>query len=607
MPGFVAAACLPQDVSRSIVEGFRDVWPHAQSVQARRSTIAAHSCDPNAALMTGADGSITAVDGEYALYRELYRARQDRRISLLRSRGEGTTLDSLSVGSVVRLTSDGDELVVATDSTGTFPVYYAESGAGLMVSTHLRPIARALRAVPDPIATLAFLREGHVVGPSTQFKGIRRLLPGQVLTFRFGRGMRLAETSDAWVPRQQSGAAMTAEVLWDGLTSAVRRALPPTCSTLMMSGGWDSRTLLAAALSAEIAPTCYSHGDTASRELAIVRDICERSGLGYRLEPIDDRALDPDLLARGFACAENVVFPHWHRAGRLISEGDRTVISAGVLGEVLGGHYGPAMVRGHVGKVLSVGATLLGSKTAGLGSSGPSARELLLRRSPFGPHWYLARDFEATLVDAADAIDAETETQLSRFERRGVGDQAALVEAFICEHRGAQYISAQLRSCRAHADVAIPFGGGELFSISSALPIQLKVHNRLNQLILAQHSPDLLRQPFAATLLPASTPILLQEASRLLRKGTSALRDRLAELSGGRIARSRTGWVNFEFLRTSHALRPLVDSLTLPIWDRAAIEKAVRRLRDPGGMLETHPFFDQFAKILTVEHMFRDA
>jgi hypothetical protein len=605
MPGFIAMVDVPGELSRRIVAAFQEVWPSAQVVRLGGALVGAHSFTSDTALLTGDDGAVTAVDGEFALYRGVIAAREDRRIRLLRPLNDATVLGTASVGSVVRVSAEGDELVVATDATGTFPVYYAEAAGGLVVGTLLRPLARAIGARPDRIATLGFLREGHIVGPSSFFEGIRRLLPGQVLTVRRGRRPQIAETSDAWVPRQQSGLRVTAEILWEGLTSAVRRALPATGTTLMMSGGWDSRTLLAAAGAEQIRPTCYSHGDTRSRELAIVRAICRHEGLEARLEEIDDRVLDPQLLELGFARTENVVFPHWQRAGRLIADANSTVVTAGVLGEVLGGHYGPAMMQGGIGKILSVGSTLLGPLAPRTESRGPTARDLLLRRREFGTHWYLDRDLELSLLPAAGAIDGEIEAQLARFERRGVQDQAALVEAFLTEHRGAQYVSAQLRSCRAYADVAVPFGGGELFSISTAMPIQLKVHNRLNQRLLAQHSPVQLRYPFAATLLPASYPILLQEASRLVRKGASVVRDRFAAMSGGRMEPSRTGWVHFDFLRGSRALETLADSLTLEIWDRDAIRQGTRRLAEPGSQLPTHPFYDQFAKILTVEHMFR--
>jgi hypothetical protein len=607
MPGFIAMIDVPPELSRAIVAGFHEVWPSTRVVQLGGALISAHSFAPDTALLTGDDGAVTAVDGEFALYRSVAAAREDRRIRLLRPLNDTTVLGTASVGSVARLSADGDELVLATDATGTFPVYYAEAAGGFVAGTLLRPLARALGARPDHVATLGFLREGQIIGPSSFFEGVRRLLPGQVLTLRRGQRPQLAETSDAWVPRQQSGLRMTAEILWEGLTSAVRRSLPATGTTLMMSGGWDSRTLLAAAGAEHIRPDCYSHGDTRSRELAIVRAICERERLRFRLEEIDDRVLDPQLIELGFARTENVVFPHWLRAGRLIAGAESTVVTAGVLGEVLGGHYGPAMMRGGFGKILSVGATLLGPLAPRTDSRGPSARDLLLRRHAFGVHWYLDREHEGTLQSAASAIDAEVEGQLARFERRGVADQAALVEAFLTEHRGAQYVSAQLRSCRAHADVAVPFGGGELFSISTALPIQLKVHNRLNQQLLAHHSPDQLRYPFAATLLAASHPILLQEASRLVRKGASIVRDRIAAISGGRVEPSRTGWVHFDFLRGSRSLEALADSLTSEIWDREAIQQGLRRLADPRRQLPAHPFYDQFAKILTVEHMFRRA
>src|SRR5690606_9416404 len=109
-------------------------------------------------------------------------------------------------------------------------------------------------------------------------------------------------------------------------------------------------------------------------------------------------------------------------------------------------------------------------------------------------HWYLDREFEQSLAPAAPRLDAEIRAGLERLRARGVPEGASLVEAYVSEHRGARYIAAQLLSCRAALDVAVPFAGGEVFTLSTAIPLEAKVHNTLNRRMLARHAPELLRQ-----------------------------------------------------------------------------------------------------------------
>jgi 7-cyano-7-deazaguanine synthase in queuosine biosynthesis len=90
----------------------------------------------------------------------------------------------------------------------------------------------------------------------------------------------------------------------------------------MMSGGWDSRTLLAAALAANANDLkCYTHGDEDSRELRNVRRLCEMSSVPLVSNVIDDSTISQELLLGTFPRVENAVFPHWHRAGTVLSAG----------------------------------------------------------------------------------------------------------------------------------------------------------------------------------------------------------------------------------------------------------------------------------------------
>ena len=371
---------------------------------------------------------------------------------------------------------------------------------------------------------------------------------------------------------------------------------------LMMSGGWDSRTLLAGASAVGVEPRCYSHGDLRSRELALVERICRETGRPCHLEPIDAEVLDPEVLRSSFSRTENVVFPHWHRAGTVLKARGADCVAAGVLGEVLGGHYGPATVARGLGKVLSVGRMLITSTYHPDPNIAPVD---YLRFRNVGAQWYLKSEYQTAIDSPTERMTEDVERALGRLRARGVEGTMAQIEAFITEHRGVQYINQQLLSCRAFMDVALPFAGGELYQLSTEIPLPVKVHNTLNRRMLAQHAPQLLAFPMAATLLPASSPMLLQEVSRAVRKLWEEGGLHLHARTRGLLPRVRLGWVNFDFLRRGPGVQHVIEDLRADAWDREEIQRRVDLCLRSADPTILHPLYDQLGKIYTVDLMLR--
>lgn len=599
MPGVFCALGGNSALRRALEREFSAVWPDLEVSRSGDAVLGGHAFASLKAVRTMRKGYLLGLDGELSFYREEAFAEE------LEDPSHWTdgVLDPqvASIGVAVLVDPERHTVHAAVDASGTLPLYYAIHDGGLLLSSLCRPVGRALGQKRDDLAALEFLRNAYFVGPKTIFAGVRRLLPGQALRYELGVGLRLIERSRAWVDTATITKEEAAEEAWTRLGRAMERGLTLSDSALMMSGGWDSRTLLGRANSSDRELFCYSHGDRKSRELRIVRKLCGAADQPYQLEPIDDRILDPDRLVQGFERMESVSFPHWLRAGELLGERGITCVTAGVFGEILGGHYGPSMLAGSRGKILSVAASILGLEPTDDGRCTASEH---LATPDFGHHWYLDPAFEASIEEPRQQLDAAVDEAIQRLRARGVRDQVALVEAFVSEHRGAQYINTQLRSCRAFTDISVPFAGGEVFTFSTRVPLKAKIHNTVNRRMLARHAPYLLRQPMAATLVPAGAPLLLQEGSRLVRGVYQSGRLALNGISGGRVSPAHLGWMNFDFLRNSQALHVLVDDLRSDIWDREGIRKRINGLPQEEAQM-VHPLFDQFAKIYTVDLLLR--
>lgn len=553
--------------------------------------------------------SVCVVDGEHSLY-TLLNSPSPKPVALdYQIEGNLLRIGPRHRGNLAVLDPHARTLHLAVDWSGTFPLYVAPHDGGLVFSSHLRPLARAIGARVDKLAVLEFLQKGYTYAGRTIFEGVRRLLPGQAVYYHAGmHDPVIHETSRAWADQDPDAPLPADEHVWGLLVEAVEACVAESGSLgLMMSAGWDSRTLLAAcppALREEL--VCYSHGDVQSRELGLAARLCASAGVRCHLEPIDDRVLDLDRIQRGFARVENVVFPHWHRAGELLANAGVSVVMSGVYGEILGGHYGPAMLMSRSGKIASVAGTLIGASRISRADAGTS-RDVaaFLRLQGLSAPWYLHADFYESIPSPLDGINAEIDGAIERLRRRGVLSPHQLIEAFISEHRGTQYINAQLLSCRGHVDVALPFADRALLSLASRLPLHAKLHNQVNCQVLRKYAPELLRPPTAATFVPAASPVIVQEASRLVRRAYEELRWRLYHRSRRRLPPPRLGWVFFEFLRSGTRLRNLIEDLRGDMWDREALHRRLDSIVKGEGMEDLHPIYDQLGKIYTVDLMLR--
>ncbi len=281
---------------------FAAIWGSVEFIAADGAALGGHAFvdTPVARLESGA---IVARDGEAGFMRTTI----------------GDARPGLHGVGVMAEASQGT-IEVTTDPTAVFPLFYAELPAGVLVSTLLRPLARVLGAAPDPVAIAEYLRFANTFDHRSLFAGIRRLGPGQRLTWSPERGVKISEHSRLWASRldEIESPEEAAEALQPMLKTALALGLPEHGEhVLMMSAGWDSRSLLAGL--AEWFPTAdvatFSHGDLRSRELALARKLSEIAGVPWRGRTVGPDVWDPDHLSRSFARTETLVFPHWSWAG----------------------------------------------------------------------------------------------------------------------------------------------------------------------------------------------------------------------------------------------------------------------------------------------------
>lgn len=547
MPGFFGAIGCDPHMRENLRMHFSTPWGESEVVKLPNGIMGGHAFDQLRVLHTLENGTHFAVDGERAIYK----------VKTPPFRFSPTLELSTACKGNVAIATD-NQWYIATDWAGSFPLYYAHTPEGVLFCSRLRPLALILRPEIDLVGLRQFFHACYMLSGRTFYRGISRLMPGQVLSYDLSNNrLNIAETSKAWVGLKVT----TPTDAWNGLMGAVANSLDIHChNAMMMSGGWDSRTLLAAArivLGAENL-FAYYHGGQDSSERKIASEICHSLGVKFHHEFLGMTPFDLDFLRRGFNRTETVVYPEWHRAGQLLSTFGIDCVSSGVFGEVLGGHYSRAMLCNGARKLPAFLMQMFG-----VNSSTASIIDMLQIKHFVKP-WSVNPEVWGNVHEIKETMNGDIESSMRRFTERGVQTSDQLVEAFITEHRASQYINAQVLSCRAYLDVSIPFGDQDFFAQASRIPLTAKLHNSLNRQVLQQYSPELLRFPTAAAPVPASMPILVQELARLLRHVV----EKRAKLHS-------VGWWDWEFLRDTTALHAIVDDLEQDFWNKKIIRQRV--------------------------------
>lgn len=511
--------------------------------------------------------------------------------------GRSPVVDERGVPTVAATVAMGDpgtgEVRLAADWSGAFPVHWISRGEAFAFSTLPDALAAVFGAPVDPAGVVAFVKDGYYPGPRTCFEGVRRVQAGQVVRFDpETAAVDVEETSRAWSGRVDDRAPdATGEALWSAIRSSVDRSFPEgDPAGVMLSAGWDSRTLLAAAVSCRDRSSLrgLSHGDTESRELDIVAGLCEEEEVPCRLRPFAPREFAPDNLGSIHRRCGTAQFPYWRESARALVASGAACVSAGIFGEVAGGHYGPAMFMTGGSKMYTVLRDLLaGDGAARDADVGPGAVRDLLVRGVRTVERFFRPGFWEGHGDLPSAYTAAVEDELRRLRRRGVRGAPRLAEAYLTEHRGGQYINAQLRTGRLEGPIAVPFAHREPLVRASRIPFRVKIHNRLNRRMLARAAPSFLDPPLAAVLVPASYPLVVQEATRAARKAWEETRWWLHDATRGRLAPPRLSWIDFGFLTGTDHLHELVADLRWEGWNRGSIRDLADSVRSGswGGSL----------------------
>ena len=197
------------------------------------------------------------------------------------------------------------EMFLVRDRIGVKPLYWYERDGRILFASEIKSILSA--GIPremDPEALYHFLTYNYVPPPYTMFKGIRHLMPGEMMHLGHGK----AQTSKWWdlgqiSPETQSEALWIEEfnsVLEDAVRLRLRSDVP---FGAFLSGGVDSSSVvghMAQNMSDPVNTFCIGFREKKFDESAFAQEAAERFNTRHVMEKVDPNMMDLWPLATYF-------------------------------------------------------------------------------------------------------------------------------------------------------------------------------------------------------------------------------------------------------------------------------------------------------------------
>ena len=409
-------------------------------------------------------------------------------------------------------------LMLARDRLGIKPLYYAQTDTELLFASEIKALINAgIRPELNESVIPEFLATRFVSGDETFYKGIRKLLPGHLLTWSAGAGLqtrRYWSLSPTTAPDDASSLETAAIDLRERLRAAVERHLMSDVPLgVFLSGGLDSSALaaLAAGMTDEPLRTfAVGFSEAEANELPHARLVARHIGADHREVVVTPDEFFESLPRLIWQEDEPIAFtssvPLFH-VSRLARDHVKVVLTGEGADELFLGYnrYRVASLNARLGHPYAAWVPrLLRAAVRGLAAHLPrvvrrySSRSFLamesgerawffdnfavfperLQRSLVAPDLVAARDPYAAGLRCYAACDGDLLARMSHADL-----QTYLLELLMKQDQMSMAASIESR---------VPFLDDELVSHVSALPSRFKLQGWRTKAILREAVRDLL-------------------------------------------------------------------------------------------------------------------
>ncbi|MDO6442517.1 hypothetical protein [Marinobacter sp. 2_MG-2023] len=487
-------------------------------------------------------------------------------------------------GTSVIYSAADQKVIVRTDLAGAEPVYYRVDDSTIKLSNRLDNLTGG-DDQPNWDAIHCYLAFGYTLGESSFFENIKQTLPNQKLDVNT-ESLAIAKQVSDDTPRLPNSATLpdNGKTFAEMLANIMQTYRP---MALMMSAGWDSRTLLAPPHSPITA--AYTHGDISSRESTIAKKLSGTLRTDHYFKDVKGMVIDTDLLHEMLELHGHCLWPIWHLSSKLISEKFFLPITSGVIGARLGGHNGFPTVGSRFQKTFN-SLHLISPKIV-------SKEKIIndIKKSVTAPKqfWFTSEKGERRFNKTAISITKSIHDTLDHYLEED-DDFSFAIEKFNYDHVSRQYMMKQPTMAKPFQGYYSPLSHPDLLKMVYNVPFKQRVQNRLTRSVISELNTDLLEFPMAATLAKAKRPIIIQELSRVLRIVFEKTFFKLKK------NRPNLGWFNYEHLYTGNFFKTTIDSLNSDIWSKERMLKTIATNQKNG--IDAGSTMDMVCKIKTVDY-----
>jgi len=401
-------------------------------------------------------------------------------------------------------------LVLITDRLATTAIHVWRRNGETLFATQLYTLLGDRRIVrrADPRAVAQLFTMQRTIGETAPIEGVIALPAACIATIDEGGEARKTYWKLAWDSRgfdENEGAARLA----DALRRAVARQTIGRKNGLLLSGGVDSRMLLAAAPSGKLTSWTTASYE-ANRELELARRVARMFGSEHRaliVDPADTLAVNDDTVAEsgGLYPASNPMSAFLPRVG----EACDVILTGHGLDYTLRGYYLPTRFA----KIGDSRTRLPVLRPLPPRPSGKDVFESLRQGPPRETVGRIVRPSYATewWKGQEDAMDRILRPWLESADSYNAWD------AFILHAVNKHYAFTGMMATRAVADLAMPAFDNEVFGIYLATPPAKRVSGRLVHKAIRRLAPAIASLPNANTNFPANLDPWLEVGALLLR------------------------------------------------------------------------------------------
>lgn len=490
-------------------------------------------------------------------------------------------------GTSIEFIGKENKLVITSDITGSEIVYYSIHGSNIIVSNRLEHFSTKTTGI-NWKSVFLYLSYGYTLQEQTFYKSVNQIMPGEkiqialmnndVTTHKVIHSVESTESQDS------STNICPEKEISQKLTETLANYAD---MSLMMSAGWDSRLLIASRKSP--IKLCYTHGDLSSRETAIAKKVSGTVRLDHIFKDVTNIRIDNTILDKMIREHGHCLWPIWHTSSQLISEKYDLPITSGVIGARLGGHNGILSIGTRYQRALRILYFYVPKFFRKSKLIGDIKKNYKLPAS----FWFTSNEANKLLSNIRNDIDYEIDKAIDKYLEKHK-ELGASFEFFNYNHISRQYMMKQPTMAKGFSGYYSPLSNPDLLMAVYRTPFHKRMNNALSKHVIRELNPALLNYPMAATLAKASSPILIQEMSRILRI--------FYEKAVYMIFKNKPslGWFNYEHIYNESIFNDIIEDLRSDFWDKQRMANTLAS--NQANNIDAGSTLDMLCKIKTVDH-----